>query len=49
MMQKRGTRRWVFTLSILKPDQLPSGGQFVFTFHWTEPERWEGRNFDISL
>jgi hypothetical protein len=33
----------------VKADQLPSGGQLVFTFHWAESERWEGRNFDISL
>ena len=33
----------------LKADQLLSGGQLVFTFRWTESERWEGRNFDVSL
>jgi glucoamylase len=33
----------------LPADQFRSGGKLVFTFHWVQPEHWEGRNFGISL
>ena len=33
----------------LAADQFPSGGKLVFTFHWAQPKRWEGKNFSISL
>ncbi len=26
---------------------LPAGGQWTFTFHWSAPNRWEGRDFRV--
>ena len=46
--ETRDTTLGVYVVD-LKADQLPSGGQLVFTFHWAESECWEGRKFDISL
>src|SRR5579863_8148431 len=28
---------------------LPSGGQAVFTFYWPEKQRWEGKEFTVSV
>jgi glucoamylase len=28
---------------------LPSGTAIEFTFHWTEVDSWEGRNFSVSI
>jgi glucoamylase len=33
----------------LTREQVGSAGQLVFTFHWPEANRWEGRDFQISL
>jgi glucoamylase len=28
---------------------LPSGSKAVFTFHWVEANRWEGRNYSVTV
>lgn len=33
----------------LERDQLGGAATIDFTFHWPEADRWEGRNFQISL
>lgn len=32
-----------------KPDTFLPGSTLTFTFHYTEPEEWEGRNYDIRI
>ncbi len=29
--------------------QAQQTGRVIFTFQWSDPERWEGRNFEVSL
>jgi glucoamylase len=33
----------------LPPEQLAGGGELVFTFHWTEADQWERKNFRLRL
>ncbi len=33
----------------LPTDRLPAGGVVQFTFFWIEADRWEGRNFTVSV
>lgn len=33
----------------LPVDGLPAGGQFAFTFHWTEGDRREGTGFAVLV
>jgi len=33
----------------LPTEKLPEGGMAVFTFHWSEADRWEGRNFSVAI
>jgi glucoamylase len=30
-------------------EQLPGGGKLLFTFYWSDAQRWEGVDFQISL
>jgi glucoamylase len=29
--------------------KLPAGAEAIFTFHWAEANRWEGRNFSVAV
>jgi glucoamylase len=33
----------------LSTDGLPAGAEVVFTFYWTESERWEGVNYTVCV
>jgi glucoamylase len=33
----------------LPTGNLDSGGRIAFTFFWTEPETWEGKNFEVVI
>jgi glucoamylase len=39
-----GTFGWKF-----RPGTLPAGATLRFTFFWPEADRWEGRDFTITL
>jgi glucoamylase len=33
----------------LPTEKLPEGGTAIFTIHWSEADRWEGRDFSIVI
>jgi glucoamylase len=33
----------------LATEHITEGGQVVFTFHWTEANRWEGTDFAVRV
>lgn len=33
----------------LRREELPAGGEILFTFQWRDSEKWEGRDFRITL
>jgi glucoamylase len=33
----------------LPVNQLPAGSEIVFTFYWTQEQRWEGTNFSVVV
>jgi glucoamylase len=33
----------------LPTEKMRPGGEIVFTFHWTEPDRWEGHDFRVRV
>jgi len=41
-----GIGLWICDLST---DTVPTGTRFQFTFHWLRDERWEGRDFEVSV
>jgi glucoamylase len=30
-------------------DELPAGAAVDFTFHWSDADRWEGRDFRVAV
>ncbi|MBV9008027.1 MAG: glucan 1,4-alpha-glucosidase [Verrucomicrobia bacterium] len=46
--ETRDTRLGVHVIDLARAD-LPATGSILFTFRWQEGERWEGRDFRISL
>jgi hypothetical protein len=33
----------------LPTEKLPDGATAVFTFKWSEADRWEGRDFSVAI
>ena len=33
----------------LPTDKLPAGAHVLFTFYWTDDQRWEGTNFEVCV
>ncbi|PZR79618.1 MAG: glucan 1,4-alpha-glucosidase, partial [Chthoniobacterales bacterium] len=46
--ETRDTKLGVHIVNLSRAE-LPAGASLVFTFHWKDADRWEGRDFIISL